>query len=198
MQRKFLIATTNNGKLAEMSALLSDFRNHIQTPLDLNLTLSVVESGATYQENALLKARAYCEASGLPTLADDTGLEVDALGGAPGLYSARFSPKPGATDADRRALLLTKLKAFPRPWKAQFTCTTAFVLPDGKSFTHIGICKGEIISQERGDHGFGYDRIFLCKEPNQTMAELNMNDKNRISHRAKAIDGLREIIRSVL
>ena len=194
MQNKLLIATSNKGKTAEITALLAEFAEILCTPIELDLSLSVAETGSTYKENALLKARAFCQASGHPTLADDTGLEVDALGGAPGLYSARFSPRKDATDADRRKLLLEKLARFPRPWTARFTCTAALVFPDGRIFTSVGQCEGEIIPQERGDHGFGYDRIFLCKEPGLTMAELKMDEKNRISHRAKAIAGLRDVI----
>lgn len=196
MLRILLIATTNKGKQAEIFALFANEALVLRTPQELDLILSVEETGSTYKENAQLKAKAFCKASGLPALADDTGLEVDALNGAPGLYSARFSPKPGATDADRRALLISKLRDFPQPWTARFTCTMALTLPDGNTFTHSGTCQGKIIAEERGDSGFGYDRIFLCKEPNRTMAELSMIEKNCISHRAKAAAGLRDMIRS--
>ena len=197
MIKQLLIATTNKGKQAEISAILTNRGINLVTPQDIDLKLSVKETGKTYTENALLKAHAFCNASGLPSLADDTGLEVDALDGAPGLYSARFSPEPGATDADRRALLLQKLKHLPRPWTARFTCTMALVLSDGRIFTHSGICEGEIVPVEMGDFGFGYDRLFLCKGPGKTMAELNMDEKNHISHRAKAAAGLFEFIQTI-
>ena len=198
MPKNLLIATTNMGKQKEMVALLAHTRISLYTPRDLQLAIHVTEDGKTYAANALLKANAYCSASGMPALADDTGLEVDALGGAPGLYSARFSPKPDATDADRRQLLLSKLTGIPRPWKAHFTCTMALALPDGRTFTRSGICEGEISPVERGEAGFGYDQIFLVKEANLTMAELGMEKKNHISHRAHATHKILEILPDLL
>jgi len=181
-----------------MLVLLAHANLDLLTPQDLDLAITVVESGKTYQENALLKAKAYCDASGLPALADDSGLEVDALDSAPGLHSARFSPDEGATDADRRKLLLSKLIGKPQPWSARFTCTIALALPDGRTVTRSGICEGEISPTERGKSGFGYDRIFLVKEADQTMAELGMGQKNRISHRAIAAQKILEILPSLL
>ncbi len=186
MTKTVLIATTNKGKQAEIFALLENENYILRTPQDLLISLEVNESGSTYAENARLKAAAFCKASGLPALADDSGLEVDALDGAPGLFSARFSQKPNASDADRRALLINKLKSISRPWKARFVCTMAFALPNGNTYYSHGICLGEIIPEERGNGGFGYDPVFLCKGTNRTMAELGMPEKNRISHRAKA------------
>jgi len=122
---KLLIATTNIGKRKELLDLLKGLSIEVVTPTQLGLTLDVDESGQTYAENACLKAQAFFDASRLVTLADDTGLEVDALGGRPGVHSARYVEKPGATDADRRAKLLSELSAFPRPWKAHFHCTVA-------------------------------------------------------------------------
>jgi len=147
----------------------------------------VDEYGLSYKENARLKANAYCQASGLPCLADDTGLEVSALNGAPGLHSARFSPKPNASDADRRQLLLTHLQGKPRPWLARFVCAVALAIPDGRTECAFGVCEGEIIPQEQGEGGFGYDRIFWFPDLGKTMADLTMAEKNRISHRAMAV-----------
>ena len=186
MTKTVLIATTNKGKQAEIFALLENENYILRTPQDLLISLEVNETGSTYAENARLKAAAFCKASGLPALADDSGLEVDALDGAPGLFSARFSLNPNATDADRRALLISKLKSISRPWKAHFVCTMAFALPNGNIYYSHGICRGEIIPQERGNGGFGYDPVFLCEGTNRTMAELGMPEKNRISHRARA------------
>lgn len=197
MAKTILIATTNTGKQAEMFALLGNENYVLHTPQDLSISLEVNETGSTYQENARLKATAFCKASGLPALADDSGLEVDILDGAPGLFSARFSTKPGATDTDRRMLLISKLKSISRPWKARFVCTMAFALPDGNIYYSHGICEGEIIPKERGSGGFGYDPIFLCKGTNRTMAELDMPEKNRISHRAKAAEGILPFIRTM-
>jgi len=184
---KILIASANRGKLREIQAILSDASIDLLLPADLGIDLEVVEDGATYAENAALKARAYCNVSGLITMADDSGLEVDALGGAPGLYSARYSPKPGATDADRRAYLLENLAGKAQPWRAHFHCTMAIATPEGAMFYADGDCSGEIIAQERGSGGFGYDPIFLLPERGLTMAELDQDEKNRISHRARAI-----------
>jgi len=196
MTKTVLIATTNKGKQAEMFALLENENYILRTPQDLLILLEVVESGSTYAENAGLKAAAFCKASGLPALADDSGLEVDALDRAPGLFSARFSLKPNATDADRRTLLINKLKSIPRPWKARFVCTMAFALPNGNTYYSHGICRGEIIPEERGSGGFGYDPVFLCEGTNRTMAELGMLEKNLISHRAKAMEGILPYMRS--
>ena len=197
MTKTVLIATTNKGKQAEIFALLENENYILRTPQHLLISLEVNESGSTYAENARLKATAFCKASGLPALADDSGLEVDALDGAPGLFSARFSLKPNASDADRRTLLINKLKSISRPWKAHFVCTMAFALPNGNIYYSHGICKGEIIPEERGNGGFGYDPVFLCKGTNRTMAELGMPEKNRISHRAKAAMEILPHMRSV-
>jgi XTP/dITP diphosphohydrolase len=198
MAKKILIATNNPGKQAEMLALLKGEGFLLLLPQDLSLSVKVAETGTTYAQNARLKAAAFCRASGLPALADDTGLEVDALDGAPGLFSARFSPKPGAADADRRALLVSKLSHFPRPWSARFISTMALALPDGSMYTSKGVCLGEIIPRERGSGGFGYDQVFLCEDTGRTMAELGIRKKNRISHRAKAARAILPHLRSAL
>ena len=120
-------------------------------------------------------------------LGDDSGLEVDALDGQPGLHSHRFSPLPDATDADRRRYLLARLQGFPPPWTAHFHATVAVALPSGEVQLATGQCAGEIIPEERGANGFGYDPIFLIPELGRTMAELEMDEKNRLSHRARAV-----------
>lgn len=187
MISSLLLASTNPGKLREMRALLKDLKVRLLSPEDLGLAIEVEETGATYAENAASKARAFALRSGLVSLADDSGLEVDALGGAPGLYSARYAPHPGATDADRRAYLLQQLQDQPRPWSARFRCTVAIALPSGEVHFTEGVCPGEIIPEERGRGGFGYDPVFLIPSLNKTMAELSMQEKNRISHRALAV-----------
>ena len=180
---KLLVATNNRGKLVEIQALLEGQEFELLTPQDLNLAMNVDETGATYSENAALKGRAFALASGLPTLADDSGLEVDLLDGRPGLHSARFSRKPGATDADRRLYLLELLAGKPRPWQARFRCVVALASPGGKVVFAEGICPGEIIPEERGQDGFGYDPIFLLPDLGLTMAQLGMVQKNQLSHR---------------
>ena len=196
---KLLIATNNNGKVIELQDLLKDIDIRLLTPADINLSLEVAEDGSTYAENSSKKALAFAQASGLISLADDSGLEVNALDGAPGLYSARYAPlrlpplsekmggeKEGG-DADRRALLLENLKDKPRPWKAHFHATIAIAKPTGEVELAEGNCFGEIIPAERGSGGFGYDPIFFIPELKKTMAELDMVEKNRLSHRARAV-----------
>lgn len=184
---RLLVATNNMGKLREILSLLEELRLDIVTPQMLGINMNVEEHGSTYDENASLKAVALVQASGVITLADDSGLEVEALGGLPGLRSARFSPLVNATDADRRVYLLSKLQVHPRPWTAHFHCTVAIATPQGEVYFSQGDCPGEIIPDERGNNGFGYDPIFFIPEAGLTMAELEMPDKNRLSHRARAI-----------
>lgn len=192
--KKLLLASNNKGKLRELRAILAELPLEIVTPADIGLNLEVDEDGATYAENAVKKALAFQRASGLTCLADDSGLEVDALGGAPGLYSARYSSKPGATDADRRAFLLQNLADKPRPWMARFRATVAIAGSDGSVQIAEGTCPGEIIPEERGIGGFGYDPIFLLDGLTQTMAELPEETKNRLSHRARAVQAARPIL----
>jgi XTP/dITP diphosphohydrolase len=187
MNRHILLATTNHGKLREFRSLLKGLPIDSVSPGDINLTLDVPETGDTYAENAALKARAYYTTSGLTVLADDTGLEVDALDGAPGLHSARFSSLPGATDADRRAKLLRELAEKPRPWLARFQCVVAVAAPGREIELFHGSVEGEIIPEERGEHGFGYDRLFFIPAAGKTLAELDLAEKNAFSHRAVAV-----------
>ena len=186
-QPGLLLATTNTGKLRELQDLLKDCPISLVTPSDLGLTLEVEETGVTYAENAALKAKAFCQASGLTVLSDDTGLEVEALSGAPGLHSARYSPLPGATDADRRMKLLQALNGAPRPWLARFRCVVAVAVPGQVIQLFEGSVEGAIITRESGEHGFGYDRIFWIPAAGKTLADLDLDDKNRFSHRAIAV-----------
>jgi len=185
--RSLLLATNNKGKVAEIKALLDSAGLTLLTPAELGLVLEIPEDGQTYAENASKKAVAFSQASGMIALGDDSGLEVDALDGQPGLYSHRFCPLPDATDADRRKYLLEKLQGSPRPWTARFRATVAVALPSGKVLLATGQCEGEIIPEELGTNGFGYDPIFFIPELGRTMAELEMDEKNRLSHRARAV-----------
>ena len=196
MIKKLLIASNNPGKLEEIKDLLKGLEIQLLIPKDIALELDIEEIGRTYIENARLKALAFCEASGLPSLADDTGLEVEALDGAPGLHSKRYTLDIHATDSDRRKLLLSNLADKPRPWKARFVCAIALAVPDGPMVEFQDHCDGEIIPEERGDRGFGYDHIFLFSELGKTMSELGMKEKNRISHRAKAVQGIIPYLKS--
>ncbi|MCE7860919.1 MAG: RdgB/HAM1 family non-canonical purine NTP pyrophosphatase [Chloroflexi bacterium CFX2] len=196
--KKLLIATNNQGKIAEFQELLTGSGIDFVTPAQINLELEVDEDGSTYRENAAKKAIAFAQASGLISLADDSGLEVDALDGAPGLYSARYSPKPGANDRDRRNFLLKNLWDKPRPWTAHFHATIAVAKPNGEVEFAEGECYGEIIPEERGMGGFGYDPIFLLTGLGKTMAELDAAEKNRLSHRARAVMAAMPLLKKIL
>jgi XTP/dITP diphosphohydrolase len=183
---QLLIATTNRGKLSELRALLASESHELTDLKLLGLDLRVMEDGPDYDAIALKKALAYSHATGLWTVADDTGLEVDALGGAPGLRTARLSHD----DRSRRASLLDLLANHRRPWTAVFRCSVVLAAPQGMSVLGRGACQGEIIPSERGSGGFGYDPIFLVADTGLTMAELPLGQKNRISHRARAVQDL--------
>ena len=196
-ESRLLIATNNQGKIEELHALLEETGIELITPAQINLDLDVVEDGHTYAENATKKAVAFAQTSGLVALADDSGLEVEALNGEPGLYSARYGSQDGQklSDKDRRAYLIKHLRDKPRPWTARFCATIAIALPTGETYLTEGICEGEIIPEERGTGGFGYDPIFFLPELQKTMAELSMEEKNRLSHRAKAVMNAKFILR---
>ena len=195
---KLLLATNNRGKVAEMQALLEILPIELVTPHSIGLELDIPENGDTYAANAAVKAEAFARASGLVSLADDSGLEVDALDGRPGLHSHRFAPEPDATDADRRRHLLRNLTGKPHPWTARFRATVAVAAPGQETRLAIGTCEGEIIPEERGSNGFGYDPLFLVPKFGRTMAELTMNEKNRLSHRARAVKNAIPILKEVL
>ena len=196
---KLLIATNNQGKLKEFQELLTDLNIELITPSQIQIDLDVIEDGLTYAENATKKAIAFAGASGLISLADDSGLEVDALDGAPGLYSARYGSPDGGklSDSERRKFLISKLKSFPHPWTARFRATVAIAKPNGTLQLTEGICEGEIIPEERGTGGFGYDPIFLLPELGKTMAELSMDEKNSLSHRARAVIKAKTVLESL-
>jgi XTP/dITP diphosphohydrolase len=197
-----LVATTNRGKLAELGQLLADL------PLEL-LPLSVVvpelppiiEDGATFEENALIKARTASEAAMMVTLAEDAGLEVDALGGRPGVRSARFA-KEGATDSENNAALLEALEEVDDEHrKARFRCALVLIDPWNEAapeVTHEGRCEGAISRVARGAGGFGYDPLFIVAGEGRTMAELSDDEKNRISHRAQAVRSMRPALEALI
>ena len=194
---KLLLATNNQGKLAELRSLLSGLNIDLLSPEDLNLDIQVQERGLNYLENAVLKAAIFADAAKIWTLADDSGLEVEALNGAPGLYSARYSPEPNATDKDRRRYLVQNLEGTPQPWKASFQSIVALVGPEGSPIVTKGTCPGNIVPEGRGHGGFGYDRIFRLEETGLTMAELTTEQKNELSHRALAVKKLIPILESL-
>jgi XTP/dITP diphosphohydrolase len=192
-----LLGTNNKGKVEEIRALLDGCGINLLTPAEIGLTLDIPEDGQTYAENASKKAMAFSQASGMAALSDDSGLEVDALEGQPGLHSHRFSLLADATDADRRKYLLEKLQGAARPWTAHFCATVAIALPSGEVHLATGQCEGEIIPKEAGTNGFGYDPIFFIPELGRTMAELKMDEKNRLSHRARAIRNAIPILKRI-
>ncbi len=198
---KLLIATNNPGKVREYQELLADLPVPVEItfPAQEGLMLEVDESGETFGENARIKAISYARVSGRLTLADDSGLEVDALDGAPGVHSARYAG-PNASDADRYRKLLDALAQVPPGQRsARFRCVVALALPDGTTHTADGTCQGEIGFAPRGGHGFGYDPIFIVEgHGGRTMAELPPDLKNQISHRARAVMNLRPTLSEVL
>ena len=192
--RSLLLATTNRHKLAEYRTIFSDLPFRLLSLHDIQLDIDVEETGTTFAENAELKARAYAQASGMLSLADDSGLEIDALGGAPGVCSARFTGKD-ASYAERFRLIQQQLKGLPMEQRsARFRCAIALAEPSGYCRVVEGILEGRIVDNPRGDHGFGYDPIFLVPELGKTTAELSPDQKNSISHRGRAAQKARMLL----
>lgn len=186
MRRKLLLATGNKGKIREYRTLLVGLLYDLVTPAEQGVTTVVEESGKSLEENASLKATLLAKESGLLTLADDSGLEVDALDGAPGVHSARYAGA-GASDRERVDYLLARLQDVPREKRsARFRCVIAIAEPSGQVVLCSGECRGIIALEPKGKHGFGYDPVFYLPELGRTMAELTPEIKNNISHRAKA------------
>jgi len=193
---KMVLATHNPGKRTEWMALLDGLELTLLLPSEIGFDDSVAETGDTYTENALIKARALCKASGLPALADDSGLEVDALDGAPGVRSARY--RLGSDEVRYRALLAA-LEGVPDDERtARFRCVAALVLPDGETHTTEGVCEGWITHKPQGAKGFGYDPVFYIPSLDRTMAEISQKQKNQISHRARAARGMRRVMTELL
>lgn len=192
-----LLATHNPGKVRELQALLSELGIRVVRPAEVGLHFDVDETGTTYAENATLKAQAFAQASGLVSVADDSGLEVDALDGGPGVYSARYGG-PGASDGDRRAKLVAAVRHVPPPRLARFRCVIAVAQPTSPVSLFEGMCPGQIVLEERGTNGFGYDPIFYLPEHGCTMAELDPTIKNQISHRARAWQAARPTLLALL
>jgi XTP/dITP diphosphohydrolase len=191
---KLLLATSNPGKAREYRILLNGLGYEIITPAEQGITEAITESGDSYEQNARLKAIAYAKLSQLIALADDSGLEVDALNGQPGISSARFAGE-AAADADKVRLLLARLSGVS--WErrtACFKCVIAIATPEGQCQICSGDCPGIIAFEPRGENGFGYDPVFFLPELGKTMAELPSETKNQISHRARASQKARELL----
>lgn len=186
MKNKIVVATTNAGKLRDIRTLFTDYE--IVSAAEAGFHDEIDETGATFMENALLKARTVCRTTGLPTLADDSGLCVDALDGAPGLYSARWS---GQGMVANRQLLLQKLQGQTNR-AAHFCCAVVLVYPDGREYTAEGQTHGVITTEEKGQNGFGYDCLFLSDDLGKTFGEATPAEKNAVSHRGRALKNLLE------
>ena len=183
---KVILASKNQHKLTELSAILSQLGFEIALESEYGLDIDVEETGTTFEENSYLKAEAVMKASGLPVLADDSGLMVDALDGAPGVYSARYGHK--ASDKERTAYLLENMKDVPEKKRgAKFVCVITCLFPDGRKIVARGECPGVIARAPHGENGFGYDPVFYLPELGMTYAELPSEQKNAISHRARAL-----------
>ncbi|WP_295586319.1 XTP/dITP diphosphatase [uncultured Oscillibacter sp.] len=182
---KFVLATHNPGKIREMSAILGGLGVEVVSPADVGITVDVEETGTTFAENAMLKAKAICAAAGLPAIADDSGLCVDALNGGPGVYSARYGGE-GLDDKGRYMLLLNSMRG-QTTRKAHFACAIACAFPNGDELTAQGQCDGAIAFAPMGQGGFGYDPVFLVPELGKTFGQLSAEEKSAISHRGKAL-----------
>ncbi len=187
---KFVVATGNEGKLKEFRHILKDIAEVVSAK-ELGIGKSGTvdfppEDGDTYEANALIKAHFVSQQVNLPAIADDSGLEVDALDGEPGLYSARYGNKN--SDAERREYMLEQLQHAPQPRKARFCSSIAFTLPDKQAFTFFATTEGEITTEARGNGGFGYDPIFLSDDLGITFSEASQDDKKRVSHRGRALE----------
>ena len=182
---RFVLATHNPGKLREMGEILKDFGIEVVSPRDLGITVDVEETGTTFAENAMLKAKAICKEANLPAIADDSGLCVDALGGAPGVYSARYGGE-GLDDKGRYMLLLSSLRGAPTR-AAHFACAVACAFPNGDTLTAEGRCDGSIAYAPLGEGGFGYDPVFLLPGTGKTFGQLTQEEKSAVSHRGRAL-----------
>ena len=183
---KYVLATHNPGKLKEMGAILARFGVEVVSPKDLGLTVEVEETGTTFAENAMLKAKAICAAAQLPAIADDSGLCVDALNGGPGVYSARYGGE-GLDDRGRYMLLLNNMRG-QTTRAAHFACAIACAFPNGDTLTAEGRCDGTIAFAPMGEGGFGYDPVFFVPEKAKTFGQLTAEEKSAISHRGRALE----------
>ena len=193
---KYVLATHNPGKLKEMGAILARFGVEVVSPGDLGITVDVEETGTTFAENAMLKAKAICAAAKLPAIADDSGLCVDALNGGPGVYSARYGGE-GLDDRGRYMLLLNNMRG-QTTRAAHFTCSIACAFPNGDTLTAEGRCDGSIAFAPMGEGGFGYDPVFFVPEKAKTFGQLTAEEKSTISHRGKALKSFAEKLETYL
>lgn len=192
---RFVLASNNERKLEELRQILSQMGHEVLSQREAGLNLTVEETGTTFEENARLKARGASDALGLPVIADDSGLMVDALDGAPGVYSARYGGE-GLDDRGRNALLLKNMEGKENR-SARFVCCICCRFPDGREITARGECPGQILEGPRGKDGFGYDPVFYMPEYGKTMAEMTPMEKNAVSHRGRALERLAAELRKI-
>lgn len=191
---KVVMATRNHGKIKELTFLLGDCNIEILSLAAFPQIPPIIENGNTFQDNAAIKAKTVAAATGLIAIADDSGLEVDALAGAPGVYSSRYAGEEG-NDAANNAKLLQELTGVPAKERTcRFRSVIAVAKPTGECFFAEGICEGSIGFEEKGQHGFGYDPLFLVAGSGRTLAEFSLEEKNKISHRAKAFQKAKKIL----
>ena len=192
---RFVLASNNERKLEELRQILSQMGHEVLSQREAGLNLTVEETGTTFEENARLKARGASDALGLPVIADDSGLMVDALDGAPGVYSARYGGE-GLDDRGRNALLLKNMEGKENR-SARFVCCICCRFPDGREITARGECPGQILEGPRGKDGFGYDPVFYMPKYGKTMAEMTPEEKNAVSHRERALERLAAELRKI-
>ena len=191
-----VIATKNENKLAEFREILKDSKVEIKSLADFGPIPEVIEDGATFDDNAYKKAHHTARVLGLPAIADDSGLVVDALGGSPGVYSARYAGE-NATDTENCTKLLQELSG-KKDRKAHFSCVLSIAVPSGPALTYEGRCDGIILEEPRGTSGFGYDPLFYFEEYGKTFAELSMKEKNKVSHRGRALEEVKSEITMIV
>ena len=196
---KVILASQNRHKLQEIQAILAPYDIQLVLQSELGLHIDVEETGTTFEENSELKARAVMEATGMPAIADDSGICVDVLGGEPGIYSARYGAPECVTDEDRLYHLLKNLRGIRAEERtARFVCVITLLWPDGRKLVAKGSCEGLITFEPRGENGFGYDPIFFSPAHGCTLAQLPPEEKNKISHRANALNRLEQMLEEVL
>lgn len=195
---RLVLATKNRGKIREISELLAPLEIEILTLDDFPEIGEIEEDGDSFRENAVKKASAVCEKTGLITLADDSGLEVDYLDGAPGVISSRFAGEERDDEANNKKLLELMSGVPAKQRAARFRCVMAVAVPDGWVYTTEGTCEGVIAEEPRGEGGFGYDPLFYLPEYGKTFAELDLETKNKISHRARALAGTLDILSELM
>lgn len=193
MYKDLIIASNNKNKVKEIKELFSDMFENIYSLKDKGIDIEIAETGSTFEENAIIKAKEVCKITNMVALADDSGLEVLALGGAPGVYSARYAGEPTDDNANNKKLLHNMIDIIER--SARFTSCVAIAYPSGEIYTAHGHVEGKILYEEVGENGFGYDPLFLSTELGKTFGQATSEEKNSISHRARALENLKKILK---